>query len=179
MQDVWQPLTSRKLSPAQLKYSAYDRGLLAIYEAVRYFRHMLEARHFTILTDNKPLTFAFNQKRDKCSPQHFNHLDFVSQFTADIRHISGQDNVVADALSRVEVITVPVTHGALAAAQEYDELQTLLVSTTALQLEIILISGTSVELYCDTSSGKPCPYFPSPLRRQIFKSLHSFSHPGI
>ena len=137
VQDVWQPLAffSRKLSPAQQKYSAYDRELLAIYEAVRYFRHMLEARHFTILTDHKPLTFAFHQKRDKCSPRQFNHLDFISQFTTDIRHISGRDNVVADALSRVEVITAPVTHEALAAAQESDdELRTLLVSTTALQL---------------------------------------------
>jgi hypothetical protein len=29
---------------------------------------MLEARHFVIFTDHKPLTFAFSQKRDKCSP---------------------------------------------------------------------------------------------------------------
>ena len=182
VQDVWQPLAffSRKLSPAQQKYSAYDRELLAIYEAVRYFRHMLEARHFTILTDHKPLTFAFHQKRDKCSPRQFNHLDFISQFTTDIRHISGQENIVADTLSRVEVITAPVSHDALAAAQVDDEeLRTLLVSTTALQLTKILIPGTSVELYCDTSSGKPRPYVPSPLRRQIFNSLHSLSHPGI
>jgi len=137
VQDVWQPLVffSRKLSPAQQKFSTYDRELMAIYEAVRYFRHMLEARQFTILTDYKPLTFALHQKRDKCSPRQFNHLDFISQFTTDIRHISGQDNIVADALSRVEVITAPVTHEALAAAQESDdELRTLLVSTTALQL---------------------------------------------
>ena len=63
---------------------------------------MLEARHFTILTDHKPLTFTFQQKRDKCSPRQFNHLDFISQFTTDICHISGQDNVVADTLSWVE-----------------------------------------------------------------------------
>jgi hypothetical protein len=54
-----------------------------------------------------------------------------------------------------------------------------LVSTTALQLTKILIPGTSVKLYCNTSSGKPCPYVPSPLRRQIFNSLHSLSHPSI
>jgi cleavage and polyadenylation specificity factor subunit 1 len=63
VQDVRQSLAfSRKLSLAQLKYSAYDRQLLAIYEAVRYFRHMLNTRLFTILTDQKPLNFAFNQK---------------------------------------------------------------------------------------------------------------------
>ena len=48
-----------------------------------------------ILTAHKPLTYAFSQIRDKCSPRQFNHLDFISQFTTDIRHISGQDNVVA------------------------------------------------------------------------------------
>ena len=70
IKEVWQPLAffSRKLSPAQRKYSAYDRKLLAIYEAVKYFRHMLEARHFIVLTDHKPLTSAFHQKRDNCSP---------------------------------------------------------------------------------------------------------------
>jgi cleavage and polyadenylation specificity factor subunit 1 len=114
VQDIWQPLAffSRKLSPAQQKYSAYDRELLSIYVAVRYFRHMLEARHFTIISDHKPLMYAFQQKRDKCSPRQFKKLDFISQFTTDIRHIPGKDNIVADALSRVEVITAPITHGA-------------------------------------------------------------------
>ena len=47
------------------------------------------------------MTYAFGQKRDKCRLRQLNHLDFVSQFTTDIRHISGKDEV-ADALSRVE-----------------------------------------------------------------------------
>jgi len=161
-------------------YSAYDWELLVIYEALKYFHHMLEARNFTVLTDHKPLTFAFHQKRDKCSSRQFNHLDFISQFTTDICHISDQENVVADALSRVEAITAPVTHDVLAAAQEAEEkLRTLLAGNTALQLVKIPIPGTSVELYCDTSSGKPRPYAPSQLRLQIFNSLHSLSHPGI
>ena len=103
----WQPLAffSRKLSPAQQKYSAYDRKLLAIYEAVRHFRHMLKAHHFTILMDHKPWTFAFQQKKDKCSPRQFNHLDYISQFTTDIHHISGQDNIIADTFSHVQTTT--------------------------------------------------------------------------
>jgi len=141
---------------------------------------MQEARHFTILTDHKPLTFAFNQKREKCLPRQFNHIGIVSQYSTDIRHTSGEDNVVADALSRVEVITSPVTHEGFAADQENDdELRTLLVSTTAIQLERILILGTSLELYCDISSGKSRPHVPTPLRRPIFNSLYSLSKPGI
>jgi hypothetical protein len=181
VQNAWQPLAffSWKLSTAQLKYSAYDWDILAIYEAVRYFRHMLEDRHFTILTDHKPLTFAFHHKRDKCSPRQFNHLDFISQFTTDIRQTSGQENIVDDTLSRVEAINAPVTQDALEAAQADDEeLHRHLVSSTALQLKKIPNPGTHVKLYCDTSSGKTRPYIPSPLRRQVFNSLLSICHHG-
>jgi cleavage and polyadenylation specificity factor subunit 1 len=61
VENAWQPLAfiSNKLNPAQQNYSAYDRKLLAIYEAVKHFRHMLEARHLTIFTDHKPITYAF------------------------------------------------------------------------------------------------------------------------
>ena len=121
-QNTWQPLAffSKKMSTAQQKYSAYDRELLAIYEAVKHFRHMLEARHFVIFTDHKPLTYAFSQKRDKCTPRQFNHFDYISQFTTDIRHISGQENVVADALSRVEAVCTSVSPEALPEAQATD-----------------------------------------------------------
>jgi hypothetical protein len=54
--NAWQPLAlfSKKLNPAQQKYSAYDREMLAVYEAVKHFRHMLEARHI-IFTYHKPI----------------------------------------------------------------------------------------------------------------------------
>ena len=94
-------LLKKKLSPAESKYSAFDRELLAIYLAVKHFRHMVEARNFIIYTDHKPITFAFRQKPDKCSPRQFRHLDFISQFSTDIRHVSGSNNVVAEALSRI------------------------------------------------------------------------------
>jgi hypothetical protein len=57
----WQPLAffSKKLNPVQQKYSAYDRELLAVQKAAKHFRHMLEARHFIIFTDHKPITYAF------------------------------------------------------------------------------------------------------------------------
>jgi hypothetical protein len=53
-----------------------------------------------------------------------------------MRHISGQDNVDADALSRVESVNAPPFHEALAAAQNSeDELRTLLGANNALRLE--------------------------------------------
>ena len=179
--DTWQPLAffSKKMSTAQQKYSAYDRELLAIYEAVKHFRHMLEARHFVIYTDHKPLTYAFSQKRDKCSPRQFNHLDFISQFTTDIRHIAGQENVVADALSRVEAVCASVSPEALSEEQAKDaELTALLQGTTALRLEKIPIPGSEVAVHCDTSATRPRPYVPATLRRQVFDTLHGLGHLG-
>ena len=97
----WCPLSyfSRKLSPMEQRYSTFDRELLAVYCAIRHFRHFLEAREFYVLTDHKPLTHSLKSKPDRHSPWQVRHLDFISQFTSDIRHVTGQDNPVADALS--------------------------------------------------------------------------------
>ncbi|KAM0726709.1 Retrovirus-related Pol polyprotein from transposon 297 [Formica fusca] len=72
----WQPLAfmSKKLSPAQRKYSPYDRELLAIYLAIKYYRHLLEGREFTIYTDHKPITYAFKQDPLRSSPRQARHL---------------------------------------------------------------------------------------------------------
>jgi hypothetical protein len=86
VKNAWQPLAffSKKLNLAQQKYSAYDCELLAICEAVKHICHMLDARHFIIFTNHKPVTYASQQKRDKCSLRQFNHLDFIAQFITDI-----------------------------------------------------------------------------------------------
>lgn len=178
---AWEPLAffSRKLSPSQQKYSPYDRELLAIYEGIRYFRHMLEARHFTVYTDHKPISFAFNTRKDNCSPRQYRHLDYIGQFTTDIRHISGKDNVVADTLSRVEEIVQPVNLEALAKSQITDpELKQLMDGETSLVLRKVALPGTNTELYCDFNGQNLRPYVTTPMRRQIFESLHSLSHPG-
>ena len=95
---------SKKLDNTQKNYSTYDRELLGIYLAVKHFRYMLEGRQFLIRTDHKPLVYAFQQKLDKASPRQIRQLDFIAQFSTNIEHISGKDNVVADPLSRIEAV---------------------------------------------------------------------------
>jgi hypothetical protein len=103
----------------------------------------------------------------------------VYQFTTDIRHITGQDNVVADTLSCVESVTALPSYNELAASQDSDDkLRTLLGSTTALRLEKQLIPNTTVSIYCDTSTGNPRPYIPAPIRLKVFQSVHELSQPG-
>ena len=101
---------------------------------------MVEGRSFVIYTDHKPITFAFRKKSNQCSPRQFRHLDFISQFTTDIRHVSGKDNVVADALSRVEEIETTLNFEAVSAAQNDDEeLQKYRDGNSSLQLRLVRI----------------------------------------
>ncbi|GFS96851.1 transposon Ty3-I Gag-Pol polyprotein [Nephila pilipes] len=52
----WQPLAFflKTLSPAQRRYSAYDRELLAAYMAIEYFRHMVKAEVSLYLRTTSP-----------------------------------------------------------------------------------------------------------------------------
>ena len=109
----WQPLGffSQKLSTAQVNYSAFDRELLACVEAIRHFRYMLEGRQFTLFTDHKPLTFALHKVSDPWTARQSRHLAYVAEFTADIQHVPGVENVVADTLSRPPAAAVPPGEG--------------------------------------------------------------------
>ena len=105
---ITQPLVffSCQLRPAGRRYSTFDRELLAIYLPVCHFQHQLEGRHFVMYTDHKPLTFTLSSKSDKHTSRTFRHLDYISQFTSDIRHIPGTENVPTDTLSLPPVSTI-------------------------------------------------------------------------
>lgn len=186
---IWEPLSffSRKLSPAEIKYATFDRELLAIFLAIKQFRYFVEGRSFIVYTDHKPLTTALFTKTEK-NPRQARQLDYLSQFTTDIRHVSGKNNVVADFLSRMCAEN--------SSLEKYFDLETLIryqKSDTELnklmladgkrnskfKLELISPPLSEKLLCCDTSTGKNRPYVPEPLRRLVFDQLHNLSHPGI
>lgn len=110
--NAWQPLSfyTKTLTPAQKKYSAYDFEMLGMFTGVKRFKNQVEGRTFIIYTDHKLLIYAFQQNLEKCSPRQFRHLDYISQFTTDIRHIKVLENCVADALSRIETVSESVSY---------------------------------------------------------------------
>ena len=152
---------------------------LAIYLSIKHFRHLLEGRQFTVLTDHKPLVFAFHAKPDRHSPREIRHLDFISQFTTDIQFIRGDANVVADTLSRtgVDAILQPMpTILDIAKQQQIESMPA--VSTNSLQLRDVPIPGHDETVLCDITTDNPRPLVPPQFRRPIFDHLHSISHPG-
>ena len=101
----WHPISffSKKMASTEKHYNTFDRELLAVYLAIKHFRHYLEGREFHVFTDHKPLTFALNTRSDRHSPRQARQLDHISEFTSNIRHIQGSDNPVADTLSHIEI----------------------------------------------------------------------------
>lgn len=173
---------SKRMTDTQKRYSTYDRELLGIYQAIRHFKHMIEGRECTIHTDHKPLTFAFLQKPEKASPRQLRQLDYIGQFTTDIRHVSGKDNIVADTLSRIEQVNTIDTldFNKLAQYQQTDgELETFLNNgSSSLQLKAVILPGTTRAVYCDVSTPHVRPFVTKQLRQQAFNSVHQLSHPS-
>ena len=103
----WRPLAyfSRKLNDAESRYSTYDRELLACVAAIRHFRFLVEGRKFYILSDHRPLCGALHRLSDAWCARQQRHLAYVAEYTSEIRHVSGVDNVVADALSRPPAVS--------------------------------------------------------------------------
>ncbi|CAK1602665.1 unnamed protein product [Parnassius mnemosyne] len=74
---------------------------------------------------------------------------------------------------------MPIDLDVLASSQASDrELTQLLGGESSLRLEKLRIPNSQMQLYCDVSTSTPRPFFTKPLRRQLFDSLNSFSHPG-
>jgi RNase H-like domain found in reverse transcriptase len=83
---AWCPLGffSQKLSPAESRYSAFDRELLAVYSSILHFRHLLEGRHFSVFSDHKPLAGALHKVADLKL--------IIAEFVSEIKHIAGAAN---------------------------------------------------------------------------------------
>lgn len=181
--NAWKPISffSRKLSKSEAKYSAYDRELLAIFKAVKRFRYFIEGRRFHVFTDHKSLTTTFLRNKDSYTPRQLCHMDYISQFTTDIRYIKGADNAPADALSRniTAVTSSSLDYAAIAADQSGDAELEKLLDNPALKVKKITLPGTKVTLYADVSTATIRPYLPQRHRYQAFRQLHDLSHPGI
>ena len=175
----WVPIAffSRKLSATEKSYSAFDRELLGSYEAIKHFRHFVEARPFTLYTDHKPLTYALPSASER-SPRQARHLSFIAEFTSDIQYIRGKHNVVADALSRIQAVTTPAIDLYQLAVDQTnsEEIEAYRTSITGLELQDVPFQ--EVSLLCDVSLGKPRPVVPRSWTYRIFEVIHSLAHPG-
>ena len=87
---------SRKLNPAQTRYTTTERELLSIVETLKEFRNILLGQQIVVHTDHANLTYKhFNSDRV------MRWRLFIEEYSPDLQYIKGENNVVADALSRL------------------------------------------------------------------------------
>jgi hypothetical protein len=110
---------SMQLKGAEKNYPVHEKELLAVVRALKKWRADLLGIPIVIYTDHCTLE-NFNTQRD-LSRRQLRWQEFMSQYDMNIVYIQGEDNTVADALSRVpdgaypgETVELPVrteTHG--------------------------------------------------------------------
>ena len=99
---------SRTLNRSELKHATIEKEAAAIIEAVRKWKHYLTGRRFSLITDQKSVSYMFNTKHsgkiknDKIMRWRIE----LSTYDFDIIYRCGEENIPADALSRLNCVTM-------------------------------------------------------------------------
>lgn len=187
----WKPIAffSKTLQPREQKYSAFSRELLAMYLTIKHFQFFLQGRDFSVFTDHMPLCSAITSNTER-SPRETRQLDFVSQFTRDIRHVSGTNNQAADALSRIDENRISsdlsqlyVIDNLLPSNLRHFSLDEIAEAQASDHDYSYFRNHDNFFLHNNVGYHKQGdiyrPFIPLKLRRALFENIHNLSHPGI
>jgi RNase H-like domain found in reverse transcriptase/Reverse transcriptase (RNA-dependent DNA polymerase)/Integrase zinc binding domain len=89
---------TRKLNKAQSKYPTGEKELLSIVETLKEFQNILLGQKVVVHTDH--LNLLYNKL---ASNRLIRWRMMLEEFGPKIEHVAGKNNVVADALSRLEI----------------------------------------------------------------------------
>ena len=91
---------SRLLTDTETRYSQIEKEILAVVYGVKSAKPFLIGRRFTIKTDSSSLIRMFNKRWDDLAPRIQRLFLKLQEFDFAFEHISGENNIVADYLSR-------------------------------------------------------------------------------
>ena len=94
------------MNPNEIKHHSVEKEAAAIVESIREWRHFLLGRKFKLVTDQKSISFMFdNQRKSKIKNVKIARWRVeLSQYKFDIRYRPGKDNVAADTFSRIAAV---------------------------------------------------------------------------
>ena len=122
----------------------------------------------------------------QATARQLRQFSYVAQLNADMRYISGENNVVADCLSRPPDLNAlcnevqAVDFAAMSRAQQTgDSIITLLRTDHSLKIVRESVPGCDQPMLGDISLGVFRPLAPVGFRKKIFDMLHALSHPAV
>ena len=147
---------------------------------------MWEGREFFVLTDHKPLYHTLGRLFAPCCTRQQRHLAYVSEFTQDIQHIPGEENVAANSrlrppqLSCLAPSALPpfLNTKALSAGQTACSAMAALAADQCLHIFRRLLADGHM-LLCSTLTGVDHPLLPPEFHRPAVDALHALSHPDV
>ena len=89
---------TRKMNPAQSKYTTGEQELLSIVETLKSFENILMGQKLVVHTDHLNLLY-----KKLASGRLIRWRMLLEEFGPSFEHIAGKKNVVADALSRLDM----------------------------------------------------------------------------
>jgi hypothetical protein len=89
---------SRKMTSYQQGYTTGEQELLSIVETLKEFRNILLGQDLIVHTDHKNILYDSDLANDRIT--RWRHT--LEEYGPKYVHIAGKDNVVADALSRLD-----------------------------------------------------------------------------
>nr|AAM74297.1 Putative retroelement [Oryza sativa Japonica Group] len=92
---------SRQLRPHENNYPTHDLELAAVVHALKIWRHYLFGNRTEIYTDHKSLKYIFTQPDLNMRQRRW--LELIKDYDMEIHYHPGKANVVADALSRMQL----------------------------------------------------------------------------
>lgn len=92
---------SRTFKKGEINKPIIEKELLAIHFAITVLRPYLYGTRFTVMSDHKPLLYLYKIRNPTGKLSRI-RLD-SEEYNFSVKHIPGRNNVVADALSRIEL----------------------------------------------------------------------------
>lgn len=107
---------SRTLSQTEQNYATNEKELLAIVWALQKLRNFLYGyANLTIYTDHQSLRFSISEKNPNNKLKRWKNI--IEEFGAKLEYKPGHENVVADALSRVNIETEKINSSILLSSE--------------------------------------------------------------
>lgn len=128
---------SRVLTKAEAKYDIVEKEALAVYWGIVRSKMFLLGREFSVISDHKPLQYLFASHN--ASPKLLRWRLALQEFTFNVVHCQGKENVVADCFSRItsiDFIPPTVNYEYIQTSQKFDlETQDIIRAITTESLQ--------------------------------------------